>query len=717
MASGAFYGDKQGHYSVYILWSSAPIPEKNSSLVVMDVYITYQVINISGRTGTTSIGGVEAKYTTPAINDNSNSYDAKSRFVVTRRMEVAHENDGNGKVYIWASFPFNLNSGSAGRVNELYASGWITLDSIPRASTIDSSSASVTVDGTNAYQLTMRKANDAFRHKAALNFGEYGWTSDPFDTTLEYIIPAQWLNAIPDQMQAAANVSVQTYSDEACTEPMGDPVETTVLLQVPSSPPVAKDGWAQAEPVSANQGASSMGIYVQGLSGVRITFDNSRLSARYGAQIASVVVTAEGLNYPVDMDSAQLQTAVLVNQGQQYIKCIATDSRGQRTEILMQINVEGYSSPVLSAVSLHRCDASGNASDAGTYLYVAATAGYSKLAGKNALALRVQYSPNGASSQTVVALADGSGTVVGNGLIRIDRSYTATLIAVDLIGREASFSTTLSTAYATYNAKPGGKGFSFGKYAEKDNLLDVAWDINSDGDINAAGTMHGAVGQFPDIVGDSITTKHLNIGKTFIVPDENANSLLVRDEQENTISEFKPYGVSFGGFSSATGTDPKEEFHRRTVFYAGTDGIVRYGEAEAVPTGERWIDGKMIYAIVAALGTPAAGAETKVYTGVPAQARGEVLDVRGIAYTDGGWAHPLPYVRMADAGLHIQLEAGSDDGGLFLSVFPGAKVRMTGGYGVMELTMEDEYENILLNALYDEAGARLTDENNVILTI
>ena len=67
-----------------------------------------------------------------------------------------------------------------------------------------------------------------------------------------------------------------------------------------------------------------------------------------------------------------------------------------------------------------------------------------------------------------------------------------------------------------------------------------------------------------------------------------------RIEKGTAIMDVEPYGVAFGGFSTATADDPKDEFHRRAVFHNGVDGLVRYSEG-VTPTGKRWIDGKPVY--------------------------------------------------------------------------------------------------------------------------
>ena len=177
-----------------------------------------------------------------------------------------------------------------------------------------------------------------------------------------------------------------------------------------------------------------------------------------------------------------------------------------------------------------------------------------------------------------------------------------------------------------------------------------------------------------------------------------------------------PYGVAFGGYSTASGTDPKDEFHRTAVFYGGTDGVVRYGDGP-VPTGKRWLDGKMIYAVAIPLGAPPGGMETLLDTGVPPDALGEVLSVSGIACTDGSHMHPLPFLALGGFNYCIHIELVLDLDGLKFKVLPGSSIHVTGGYGVVEFTMDAEYETILLRALYTDLGEQLIDDDGAVLTV
>ena len=66
MASGTIQGSKTGSYGVRIEWTSTPDVETNTSKFVMKTYVSHPKINISSRTGSTTIDGSTASYNTSA---------------------------------------------------------------------------------------------------------------------------------------------------------------------------------------------------------------------------------------------------------------------------------------------------------------------------------------------------------------------------------------------------------------------------------------------------------------------------------------------------------------------------------------------------------------------------------------------------------------------------------------------------------------------------
>ena len=250
-----------------------------------------------------------------------------------------------------------------------------------------------------------------------------------------------------------------------------------------SAAPVIGEGWATVSPYNtgAVSGSTFDGVYVQGYSQAEVTFDESKVSAQYGADIVSTQISWDGNT----ADNSPYRTQALSRSGNQAIRCIVTDSRGLRRTKDITINVLPYAKPALNDISIYRSTAGGTASDTGTYIYFKATGIYSDLNGRNSLTIKAAYRPVGTAGWTEYTIESGTGAAKGT--VSTTNSYDARITATDALGNTATFSAVVPTAEVAFNIKPGGKGAAFGKYAEKDKTLELDdWDLETTGNIKAA---------------------------------------------------------------------------------------------------------------------------------------------------------------------------------------------------------------------------------------
>lgn len=476
MASGSFTSAMTGSYGVGVKWNSTPDVETNTSTFVMETYVLHPYMNISGRTASTTIDGNTKTFNTPARKS-----DASPWLVNTRTVTIQHDDDGTKSIAVSASFPFDLDSTAHGRIRTKKASATCVLDNIPRASEVSSQTANVVANSSNMWSLVMSKHSDNFRHIATLTFGSNTYITPVFDTTVRYAVPISWLTAIPNARSGTVTVAIQTYSDESCTTAIGDPVYTSFTVSAPdSAAPEISSGWATVAPANTGN-AAGMTVYIQGVSTALVTFDASKVSAKYGATIASVVVEWNNIK----TIAAPYKTALLTKSGAQIIRCIVTDSRGMQSVQEKVITVQPYSAPTLSDIAIYRCDSSGNEDDAGAFLYFRATANISECAGENTVTVNAAYKPVVNTLWTnTTEIESGVGSVLGAGAISSTTSYNARITATDRLGKTASITVTISTTEAAFNLKKGGKGGAFGKYAETDGLLDCAWAFFARGGID-----------------------------------------------------------------------------------------------------------------------------------------------------------------------------------------------------------------------------------------
>ena len=464
----AYHKNTSNKYGIQVVCTSVPDVATNTSTLTAKFYIIHPTIDISSRTGKLGIDGKTYSFTVKSVNKSGPT------LLYTKTVPIVHDNDGTRDVKITASFPFDMTSNSYGRLGTVSGSGTMTLDNIPRTSKISSQVTSMDVTGTSEWRVGMTKYADAFRHKAVLTFGDSTIDTGVFDTETAVVIPVEWLNLIPTQKESTVDVSIQTYSDESCTTAVGDPITTSFVIRVPSNAaPVLKSGWATVAPYNAGTAADGMDVYVQGYSQAYVTFNPSLVVLKYGANNAIYQVTYAGST------SADF-TPVLAVSGKQTVKCTVTDSRGNQAVEDMEIDVQPYSPPTLTNISLYRCNTAGVEQEDGTMLYFKTTCNYSDCAGENSVRIIAEWKNASASHWgNATALENGVGSVLGAGAVSDTSSYNARITATDRLGNQVSFTTLISTAQASFNLLDGGKGGAFGKYAEKENLLDSVWRIRA----------------------------------------------------------------------------------------------------------------------------------------------------------------------------------------------------------------------------------------------
>ena len=114
-------------------WSGVQSVEGNYTDITVIAYLQYYQIDISGRTGTITVGSSSQYFDIGAIYDMSAGQ--KQLKIMERTVRVYHDSDGTKSVYLFARFPYN-GSYSGQPVSNLDAEDTVTLDTIPRASEI-----------------------------------------------------------------------------------------------------------------------------------------------------------------------------------------------------------------------------------------------------------------------------------------------------------------------------------------------------------------------------------------------------------------------------------------------------------------------------------------------------------------------------------------------------------------------------------------------------
>lgn len=237
-------------------------------------------------------------------------------------------------------------------------------------------------------------------------------------------------------------------------------------------------------------------FFIVGLTKLRADFT---ASAQYSS-ITSYTLSAAGLTAtgnPCVIDHLSVS-------GDISVRATVTDSRGFSTTVNKTITVVPYEIPKVipapgqSDIVCERCLWDGTPDPAGTYLLIKAGRKYSPIQNNNFCTLRFQHKASSADGfgEWITLLSDSDSE---NDVTHIDSnatphatvSYNIRLSVIDTVGNETVVEVYIPTDDVAFHLKAGGKGAAFGKYAEEDGLLDLAWGLRAAGGIAPIGSYDG----------------------------------------------------------------------------------------------------------------------------------------------------------------------------------------------------------------------------------
>lgn len=413
---------------------------------------------------------------------------------------ISHNSDGTKTITISGSV--TAPSGTTLGGHKSSGSGTAEMDTVPRASSIDSvSCATKYFNGKLTYKYTPQSAsfynrcnislnlNGEYIAVKSINLGKKSAAQQTASVTLSEDEQAIIYNELPNTDKGTLRFTFRTYSDSGYSSQVGDAQQKEISLYVPEIDSTLPDPGATLASVHS-LGSSFDGLYVQGKSKVKATFAGK---GKYKATIKSYSMKVEGVTY----DSSDSYTSgYLGGYGTIKVNVSATDSRGYTGSVTMSIFVMAYSKPKVVAHSSEkdiicaRCDKDGNLSDSGTYLKVKARRSYSKCVDsggtqRNFCGIRVRYkTKNGSytSWKTLVAASDVSTDQVDSsalyeGALLATQTYIAQVDAVDTVGNHTSVTFTIPTDKVYVHRDGNRRSLTFGGYVEEDNTFAFAEDI------------------------------------------------------------------------------------------------------------------------------------------------------------------------------------------------------------------------------------------------
>lgn len=462
-SSGSFSGSiHSGHYVLRVDWTQTKNVSANTSTVTAKLYLVNDwSLSINGRSDNTcTIDGTQQTFVSPAISSTG------THLLGTVSQTVSHASDGSKSLAI--SAVFNIRATLSGTYyGSITASANITLDSIPRASSVSAPNGTMG----SALSVSISRASSSFTHTLTYAFGNTSGTiaTKTTSTSVSWTPPLTLASQIPNTTSGVCTITCTTYNGSTS---VGSKT-CTLTLSVPAGmkPTITSLTAARID----GDVPSSWGIYVQTKSKAKLAINGA--AGSYGSTIKSYSISGGGYSGT----ASTLTTGFLNTSGTITFTATVTDSRGRvSASATVSISVTAYSPPYFDSVLSQRCLSNGTLNDDGTYIRGQASYGYSACGNKNTVTRSVSYKKATDSTWTDAGVSFSSGTAFtfGGGSISTETSYDIRYTLADAFST-ISVQDIVSTAAVVMDFKSGGKGVAVGKVAETDNCLEVseAWDV------------------------------------------------------------------------------------------------------------------------------------------------------------------------------------------------------------------------------------------------
>lgn len=373
----------------------------------------------------------------------------------------SHKDDGSGSFTASATGGiFYYTSANA------TGSAAFTLDTIARASqpslvTWPESTANVGDFG-EAFSIHMNRKSDSFTHTVRYEYGNRSGTiATKVTTGTTWAVPLAFMNDIPNATSGSGRIYVDTYNGSTLVGTKYTGFTATVPASVKPTVSVTLEDITGVDDI--------YGSPVVGLSKIKVS---ATATPSYSSPIASYSVTIDGKTYT----SASVTTGLLQNEGDSVVTVTAKDTRGRTsTAWKYTMQVQGYTGPAVSRLTVKRCDADGSDNDQGKYIQVTFSATIDGMGGYNMAAYSLQYKKTSASSWTMKTFSDLVNTynVTDKTFLFVADESSSYDVQINATDRHTTVtrSTSASTAFALMDWHPSGTGLRFGGVAEESNTL------------------------------------------------------------------------------------------------------------------------------------------------------------------------------------------------------------------------------------------------------
>lgn len=455
-SSGTIKSAIRTGYAIQIAWTvDSQSVANNTSTVTAKVQLvstgsSYTINSSASKSGTLTINGTKYSFTfTAALSGN------QTKTLYTKTVTISHSADGSKTCSFACTAGINVTL-SGTYYGDVSASGSGAFNTIPRASTIASVTASVSVNGTNTCAVSITRASSAFTHTVVWKFGDYSKTTTGVGTSTSYAIPMSWLNAMPSATEGTGTVTVTTYNGSS---KIGSAVSKSFKLTVPASVVPTIDSVAVAD-TNTTYAAQFVSL-IQGKSKAKFTIT---ASGAYSSTIKTYKTVIEGKSYT----GATPTTAVLTGSGNVTATITVTDSRGRTATTTKTVTVVAYKAPTITTFTATRCNSNGVENYEGTHAKAVINYTVAAVNNKNTCSYKLEYKTTSGTTWTQIATGTSytlsTSTITGS-LFNTDTSYDLRITLKDYFTTVTKM-VEIPTAFTLLDFNANGHALAFGKVSE-----------------------------------------------------------------------------------------------------------------------------------------------------------------------------------------------------------------------------------------------------------
>lgn len=453
-------------------------------------------LSIGSRSNSCTVGGTTKSFTSSAISTGGGT----THTLGTTTHTVTHNSDGTKSVSVSGSF--NIQATLSGvYVGSIQASGTITLNTIPRASSLTVSNGTL---GT-AQTLTITRADSSFKHKITYTCGTASGYAAGSSSTFTTATNISWTPplSLASQNTTGTSVSITLYLKTYTSD--GTQIGESVTKKITCSIPSSVKPTCTISVTDPTEYSDKYGNPVKGLSKFRVVVSPE---LAYGSSIGSYRVQANGATYT----TSSFTTDVLKSSGTLTISATVTDKRGRSGTVYANQTVLDYNPPVITKLITVRCDENGLENEQGDHVQVSYSGSVTNLNNLNTASYTLRYKKSSEFIFTEVALDHSSATYSVSGTYTFDAdtgsSYDVEFVVTDAHNTTCR-ATIVSTGFTIMHFNAAGNGIGFGKVSELENAADFGFDARFNGSVQ--GNVLG-LNVLPAIPADSDLNDYMSTG-------------------------------------------------------------------------------------------------------------------------------------------------------------------------------------------------------------